>query len=95
MYMLWGGGSPFTRHDDNTLSDRGGSKVKLLGATAKILDELKQPPYTDTKVAWVSCTDEPTWAAECLDLFTTSSGAKLSTVPDSNLNKIFKVGAAP
>jgi magnesium-dependent phosphatase 1 len=76
MYELWGGGAPF-RHEpvSNELKDRNSATVRLLGATAHIMHHLKTDPrFTDTKVAWVSCCDEPRWAAECLGKFTTSDG---------------------
>ena len=72
MYQLWGGGSPFTVDGDGTkkLFDRSGTPVKLLGISSHILQTLKSDEkWSDTVVAWVSCTDEPTWAAECLNLF--------------------------
>lgn len=93
MYELWGGGAPFTKNQsDNTLHDRSGTKVKLLGDSAKILDSLTKPPFEDTTVVWVSCTDEPTWADECLAKFTTADGTtSIGDVSDKKLNKIFKV----
>jgi Acid Phosphatase len=76
MYQLWGGGSPFTVDGDGTqqLFDRSGTPVKLLGISSHILETLKSnEKWSDTVVAWVSCTDEPTWAAECLNLFKVGS----------------------
>lgn len=90
MYELWGsGGSPFKKHnEDNILTDSGGTRVKLLGKSAEILHELTQPPYEKTIISWVSCTDEPSWAAECLSMFTTSSGVPLDSI--AKHNQIFK-----
>ena len=96
MYELWGGGAPFTLDEGNSLHDRKQTKVRLLGETAAILEELRHAPYTDTIVVWVSCTDEPSWAAECLQKFVTSDGVTpLRDVSDSKLNKIFKVCVLP
>lgn len=75
MYQLWGGGSPFTVDGDGTkqLYDRSGTPVKLLGISSQILETLKtDKKWSETVVAWVSCTDEPSWAAECLNLFKVS-----------------------
>lgn len=76
MYQLWGGGAPFTLdHSANELIDKNGTRVRLLGATARVLHHLHtDPAFADTKVAWVSCCDEPRWAVECLDKFTTTDG---------------------
>ena len=72
MYQLWGGGAPFVADGDGTkkLFDKTGAPVTLLGISGCILQELKTDDrWGDTKVAWVSCTDEPVWAAECMNLF--------------------------
>lgn len=90
MYQLWGGGAPF-KHAPNgkDLVDRIGNPVRLLGVSAEILHELKNNPVLQhIKVAWVSCTDEPEWANECLHKFTTSHGQPLYQVVDSS--QIFK-----
>jgi len=91
MYELWGGGAPFSVEEGNILRDRSGTKCRLLGSTADILDECTQAPFADSIVCWVSCTDEPSWAAECAKKFTTSSGQPLSEVANRKYNKIFKV----
>jgi magnesium-dependent phosphatase 1 len=81
MYQLWGGGSPFTSVSHNTLKDSRGSKVRLLGVISELLHELKHnEEWKDTKVAWVSCCDEPSWADECLSLFRTRSGSDGITI---------------
>ena len=70
MYMLWGGGAPFSPREDGDLDDQYGKKVYLLGDVRNILHELKtSPDWQDTVVAVASCTDEPDWAAECMRLF--------------------------
>jgi magnesium-dependent phosphatase 1 len=71
MYQLWGGGSPFTVVDaQHELSDRVGNRVRLLGSIGHILHSLNfDDEWKDTKIAWVSCTDEPEWANECLRKF--------------------------
>ena len=71
MYQLWGGGAPFRTTDDpDTLRDSKGQSVSLCGNTRDILSGLQAARATgDAKVAYVSCTDEPAWADECLRLF--------------------------
>jgi magnesium-dependent phosphatase 1 len=79
MYQLWGGGSPFTVSGDGTkkLLDRNGTPVKLLGISSQILQTLKtEEKWKDTITAWVSCTDEPDWAAECMKLFNVNGLSK-------------------
>ena len=86
MYQLWGGGSPFTIINDGTekLKDKSNTTVRLLGISGKILQELKTDlKWKDTKVAWVSCTDEPDWAAECLNKFKVQDGRSLDQLVDS------------
>ncbi len=44
-----------------------------MGNSAQLLHVLKYDPlWANTKVAWVSCCDEPIWAEECLAKFKTS-----------------------
>jgi magnesium-dependent phosphatase 1 len=86
MYQLWGGGAPF-RYASNgkDLLDRSGSAVRLLGVTDMILHELKtHPQLQGIKVAWVSCTDEPEWAEECLRKFKTIGGVYIKDVVHSS-----------
>ena len=74
MYQL-SAGSPFTQVDggQKTLLTRDGTKVNLLGISGFILDELRSNAiWRNTKVTWVSTTDEPVWAKECLKKFATS-----------------------
>ena len=90
MYQLWGG-APFTAVGDGTkeLVDSSGSKIRLLGATGTILKLLKTSDEWDgVKTAWVSCTDEPVWARECLEKFKTDDGIPIGSYIDSN--QIFK-----
>ena len=43
------------------------------------------------QIAWVSCTDEPSWAAECLEKFKTKSGRPIgSTAASSQIYKANK-----
>ena len=78
MYMLWGGGAPFRTVSNDELRDRSNQKVKLLGVSGKILDDIAtKPEWSDTIVAWVSCTDEPQWADECMKKFRTPMGVPL------------------
>ncbi|CAM9336025.1 unnamed protein product, partial [Ectocarpus fasciculatus] len=94
MYMLWGGGAPFTAVEGeggvHTLTDVSGQKVMLLGMSGQILDDLRHHPrWEHTVCALVSCTDEPAWADECLDRFsTTPSGLPLRACVDNS--QIFK-----
>lgn len=70
MYMLWGGGAPFTKQDNGELLDTKGQRVRMLGAVPEVLLELKtNPKWADTTVCIASCTDEPAWAQECMRLF--------------------------
>lgn len=86
MYQLWGGGAPF-HHAPNgkDLLDCSGSLVRLIGISSEVLHELKNvSSLQDVKVAWVSCTDEPEWASECLSKFCTSPGSvPLNRIADS------------
>ncbi|RYY81630.1 magnesium-dependent phosphatase-1 [archaeon] len=78
MYQLWGGGAPFRlAANAKDLLDRAGSAVRLLGVADRILHDLhSHPALAHVKVAWVSCTDEPEWAAECLEKFWTAGEAE-------------------
>jgi len=71
MYQLWSGGAPFRPSDPQSeLLDKSGQSVRLIGAIGSILHALRyEDQWQGTKVAWVSCTDEPSWANECLRLF--------------------------
>ena len=72
MYMLWSGGSPFTTVSGQELRDSLDREVRLLGITAELFDEfMHEDIWKNTKFAWVSCTDEPDWAMECLSKFVT------------------------
>jgi magnesium-dependent phosphatase 1 len=84
-YELWGGGAPFAGDGTGTMKDRSGETVRLLGSVREILTELKHnPDWADTKVAWVSCTDEPSWAEELLGKFKLNSGEPIGTVIHSS-----------
>lgn len=70
MYMLWGGGAPFSVRSDGDLDDSYGKRVYLLGAVRQLLYALKvEPEWEATTVAVASCTDEPDWAQECMRKF--------------------------
>ena len=80
MYMLWGGGAPFSVEDDGTLRDCRGAKVEMLGSVPEVLFELKtDPKWKGVKVCVASCTDEPSWAQECLDKFKLGDGTSLKS----------------
>lgn len=87
MYQLWGGGAPFRQASNKVdLLDRSGSKVRLLGISGQILHDLHVHPKfieNDTKIAWVSCTDEPEWANECLQKFSTNGNKPLASIVHS------------
>jgi magnesium-dependent phosphatase 1 len=85
MYQLWGGGAPFHAHaNGKDLIDSKGTTVRLLGVTEHILAEIHDNEhFNQTKLAWVSCTDEPEWADECLRKFKTSKGHILHGITDS------------
>ena len=80
MYQLWGGGAPFRKTPDaDALLDASGAAVKLCGNTRQILREIRTQQAwreIDAKVAYVSCTDEPAWADECLRKFTLGPDAE-------------------
>nr|ACO15713.1 Magnesium-dependent phosphatase 1 [Caligus clemensi] len=83
MYELWGGGgSPFKSKDGGeTLVDRGGNVVHLLGDTRYIMKELKENTlYKDSKINVASRCDEPSWAQECIKKFKVVEGMHLSDV---------------
>ena len=88
MYELWGGGAPFRVISCDKLKDKAGTTVRLLGDSANILRELKyeQPDIITT---WVSCTDEPSWAEECLKKFTTKEGESIGSLVNGQ-PQIFK-----
>jgi len=86
MYQLWGGGAPFRlAANKKDLLDRSGASVRLLGISDNILHDLhSNPALQHIKVAWVSCTDEPEWAEECLSKFKTSGGVVIKNVVHSS-----------
>lgn len=86
MYELWGGGAPFSpARNGKDLLDIRGATVRLLGISPEVLHMLRfSEEYKDTKVAWVSCTDEPAWADECLQKFKTIGGKDLKSCADSS-----------
>mmetsp|Transcript_22256 Transcript_22256/g.30492 ORF Transcript_22256/g.30492 Transcript_22256/m.30492 type:complete len:176 (+) Transcript_22256:163-690(+) len=92
MYELWGGGAPFKKSKNGKdLIDCRGTNVRLLGIVDRILHDLRNDNKFKslTKVAWVSCTDEPLWANECLEKFLTFPGGEpLKLCADSS--QIFK-----
>ena len=89
MYELWGGGPPFKGSGRESILDKNGVVINLLGASREVLSLLKHDEsFSRTKVAWVSCTDEPRWAQALLDQFQTSHGDSIGTVVHSS--QIFK-----
>ena len=91
MYMLWGGGSPFTTQPNGDLVDSSGRKTYLMGAVREIFQELHtEPQWKGAKVGIASSCDEPSWARECLKKFTVGSGTPLQAIVDDNLIEIYK-----
>ena len=78
MYMLWGGGAPFTKGKNGDLIDRSGQRVTMLGAVPEVLYELKtEEKWQDVVVAVASCTDEPDWAQDCMTMFEIGGGLNI------------------
>ena len=89
MYELWGGGPPFKGNGHAEIHDRKGVPIRLLGASRAVLSDLKNnSAWSGTKVAWVSCTDEPEWAHTLLNSFKLTCGEPLSSAIHSS--QIFK-----
>jgi magnesium-dependent phosphatase-1 len=89
MYQLWGGGAPFTFVNPAQLTDRVGNTVRLLGDIGSILHSLRfEDDWKHTKVAWVSCTDEPEWARECLSLFKSTPTVASTSQNATPLNEL-------
>ena len=87
MYELFGGGgAPFQIIDNNTLKDRSGTCVRLIGNLPSIMNELEASP--ETIVAIASRTDEPQWAHECMKSFRTSTGRSFSEL--CRIHEIYK-----
>lgn len=60
-----------------------------MGNTAKLLHELNTDArWKDTKVAYCSCTDEPSWAEECMRLFEVGDGITMEKA--APVKQIFK-----
>ena len=78
MYELWGGGAPFTAHNGGEyVTDRKGEKVKLLGTSRRVLEDLASMPAFksgEMTIAFASTCDEPEWARECLRKITLFGG---------------------
>ena len=84
MYQL-SDGSPFTFLSSSAAKTGYGSVVRLIGDTSNILDDIYDNGII---LAWASCTDEPSWAAELLSNFKTTKGVVLSDnelEPDAQL----------
>jgi magnesium-dependent phosphatase 1 len=91
MYMLWGGGSPFSQQPNGDLKDSAGKKTYLMGAVREIMHELKTSPrWAASKVAVASSCDEPAWARECIKKFCVGDGVPLSDIIAPNLIEIYK-----
>ena len=87
--QLYVTGAPFQPGSDGglkTLLDKSGAKVKMLGISGTIFHDMRHDAtFRDTVCALVSCTDEPSWAEECLLKFKTSPGNEsLMTCVDSS-----------
>ncbi|KAL4451416.1 hypothetical protein ABPG77_009488 [Micractinium sp. CCAP 211/92] len=80
MYML--DGPPFKPgrcpHGRPGVIDRSGNAVGLIGDSWSILHELhSDKKWADTEIAYVSRTDMPKWAAQCLSMLKLDSGVSL------------------
>jgi magnesium-dependent phosphatase 1 len=65
MYMLFGGGgAPFKKNNDNTLTDASGAQVRLLGDVAASWAECdaRMKAGESLLVGVASRSDEPSWA---------------------------------
>eukprot|EP00636_Phaeomonas_parva_P009647 CAMPEP_0118877954 /NCGR_PEP_ID=MMETSP1163-20130328/18059_1 /TAXON_ID=124430 /ORGANISM="Phaeomonas parva, Strain CCMP2877" /LENGTH=211 /DNA_ID=CAMNT_0006813727 /DNA_START=69 /DNA_END=704 /DNA_ORIENTATION=- len=100
MYELWGGGSPF-EVEGEFLKDRSGTLVRLLGVTREALYACKtDDAFAQSWVAYVSRTDEPSWARECMRLFEVGPGINMDDAKDieiiskSNKRRMFEKIAA-
>lgn len=87
--FLYDAGAPFRQGPDGgqeTLLDKAGAQVRLLGISGAILHDMKHSnTFRNTVCALVSCTDEPSWAQECLLKFKTTPGNEaLQTCVDSS-----------
>ena len=81
MYMLWGGGAPFKLGKNGELVDCRGERVKMLGAVPEVLHELHtDAKWQSTVIAVASCTDEPSWADECMNKFEVAPGLSIKEV---------------
>uniref|UniRef100_A0A6T7L766 Magnesium-dependent phosphatase-1 n=1 Tax=Coccolithus braarudii TaxID=221442 RepID=A0A6T7L766_9EUKA len=81
MYMMWGGGAPFSVRGDGDLSDQTGKRVYLLGDVRRIFYQLKTAPeWEGVMVAVASCTDEPDWARECMRKFNVGPNVHMDDV---------------
>ena len=92
MYMLWGGGQPFKKHETkkNVLVDWKHQEIKLLGESAAVWQQIKSDPrFSGVKLCVASRCDEPSWAEECLSKFTDQGGETplLSHVDVSRIHK--------
>lgn len=93
MYQLWGGGAPFRGDGHGHMTDSKNTKINLLGNTREVFSSLRyDKEFIDTKVAWVSCTDEPEWAEVLLNAFKLPCGASLSSCIHSS--QIYKANKA-
>lgn len=83
MYML--SGPPFKlgkcRRGRPVVIDRAGEEVGLLGDAWRILEELTtDAKWEGTEIAYVSRTDMPKWANQCLQMLKLESGVSLHEV---------------
>ena len=95
MYMLWGGGAPFKQNDttaNNTLTDRGGTRVHLLSDVAASWAECHRRMQAGQPllVGVASRSDEPSWARECLRKFFVTPGVTMMDVVTEARCEIYK-----
>jgi len=93
MYMLFGGGgAPFKKNNDNTLTDASGAQVRLLGDVAASWAECdaRMKAGESLLVGVASRSDEPSWARECLRKFLVSPGVTMMDVVTEERCEIYK-----
>ena len=95
MYMLWGGGAPFTQDStkpNNTLTDSNGTGVRMLGDVAACWAEChtRMQKGEPLVVGVASRSDEPSWARECLRKFYVKEGVSMMDVVTEDLAEIYK-----
>eukprot|EP00756_Hemistasia_phaeocysticola_P052592 Hpha_TRINITY_DN27850_c0_g1::TRINITY_DN27850_c0_g1_i1::g.194000::m.194000/K17619/MDP1; magnesium-dependent phosphatase 1 len=92
MYHLWGGGgAPFKAGPEGDVTDRQGTRVRMLGNLRGVLREIHQDErWRKTVVGVASCTDEPEWARECLEKLQVCEGLRMGDMLEQRAVQIYK-----